>query len=86
MLAQPEVGDVYRQEFLAGHAEDYAEVIAVNVSASVPAGTFHHCIQTRERSTIDPTIDEVKTYCPHVGVVLEVSGNIREELIAFSGL
>lgn len=85
MLGAPTVGTVYRQEFLAGEAEDLAEVVAVDVSVTVAAGSFTGCIRTRGLSAIQP-IEEFKTYCPGVGVVLEEEGSERVELLEYSGL
>ena len=86
MLADPRVGDAYRQEFRKGHAEDFAIVVGFNKSVAVPAGSFHGCMQTRDKSTLDLTLEELKTYCPGVGLVLTEEGDVREELIKYSGL
>ena len=40
MKAHPMVGDYYRQEFDLGNAEDFAEVISLNATASTPYGSF----------------------------------------------
>jgi hypothetical protein len=84
MLAYPQVGDTYRQEWYPGHAEDAAEVVSLSEEVTVPYGTFTNCLQTREFSTIDPELNEYKYYCTAVGAVtLEVvidSGE-RVELI-----
>lgn len=86
MLARPKIGDQYRQEYLAGEAEDYAVVVALRKTVTVPAGTFKNCLQTRDKSTLDVTLDELKTYCPGVGLVLIEEGDSREELVSYSGL
>ena len=84
MLADPQVGDTYRQEWYPGHAEDAAEVVSLSEEVTVPYGTFTNCLQTREFSTLDPELNEYKYYCTAVGAVtLEVvidSGE-RVELI-----
>jgi hypothetical protein len=84
MLASPQVGDTYRQEWYPGHAEDAAEVVSLNEEVTVPHGAFTNCLQTREFSTLDPELNEYKYYCTAVGAVtLEVvidSGE-RVELI-----
>jgi hypothetical protein len=69
MLADPQVGDTYRQEWYPGVAEDAAEVISLNEEVTVPYGTFTNCLQTREFSTLDPELNEYKFYCPDVGGV-----------------
>jgi hypothetical protein len=86
MLGSPKVGDVYRQEFLAGEAEDFAEVVSVDETVTVPAGTFEGCLKTRDQSTLDPELDELKYYCPGVGNVLVEEGDVRVELLEYSGL
>jgi hypothetical protein len=86
MLAHPKVGDVYRQEYSKGVAEDYASVVAVGVHVKVPVGSFHGCVKTRDRSALEPTADELKYYCPHIGLVREDENGDRVELIEVSGL
>lgn len=86
MLADPQVGDAYRQEYLEGEAEDVAEVVQLDVTVTVAAGMFTGCIKTREVSVIDRSYEEFKTYCPGIGVVLEEADDERVELIAYSGL
>lgn len=86
MLRDPRPGCRYRQEYLAGEAEDYARVVARNQTVTVPAGTFTGCIKTRDRSVIDPTLDELKYYCPGIGLTLVEEGDLREELMEYSGL
>jgi hypothetical protein len=86
MLGVPKAGAAYRQEYYAGEAEDFAEVISVNETVDVAAGRFTGCLKTRDRSVLDPEIDEFKYYCPAVGNVLVEEGNVRVELVTFSGL
>ena len=86
MLADPQVGDAYRQEYYAGEAEDVAEIVALDETVSVAAGMFTACIKTREVSAIDRSYEEFKTYCPGIGVVLEEDGDERVELISYTGL
>jgi len=86
MLADPQVGDAYRQEYLVGEAEDVAEVVELDVTVMVAAGMFTGCIKTREVSVIDRSYEEFKTYCPGVGVVLEEADDERVELISYTGL
>jgi len=83
MLSDPALWDEYRQEFLAGEAEDYAEVVSLDESVSVPAGEFTGCLETRDRSVLDPELDERKFYCAGVGNVLILEGDVRVELIDY---
>ena len=88
MMAEPKVGESYRQEFLKGEAEDLAEVLSVNESVTVPAGSFTGCLKTRDLSTVDRTAEELKYYCPGVGLVLEtdIDGEERAELVEYEGV
>ena len=73
MEANPKVSDSYKQEYYKGHAEDMADVISLKEKVTVPYGTFTDCIQTRDWSKIDATLNEYKYYCKDVsGVALEV--------------
>jgi hypothetical protein len=63
MEAHPAVGDVYRQEFALGTAEDLAEVVSLNKSVTVPAGSFTHCLETQETTPLEPDALENKFYC-----------------------
>ena len=70
MKAHPAVGDFYRQEFDLGNAEDVAEVLSLSESVTVPAGSFDHCLETKETEAIDPTALENKFYAAGIGNVL----------------
>ena len=71
MLVQPQVGDVYRNEFYAGEAEDLAKVIELGGTIDVPAGSFMQTIVTEDWTPLEPDQLEHKTYAPGVGVVAE---------------
>ena len=87
MRADPAVDGVqYRQEYLVGEAEDYAEVIETGVALEVPAGAYTACVMTREMSAVDLTMFEQKTYCQDVGLALVENKGVSEELSSFAGL
>ena len=69
MEAHPQVGDAYRQEFSRGVAQDRAQVLSLNESATVPYGSFQNCLKTKEFSDLEPGIVENKVYCLNVGQV-----------------
>lgn len=71
MKAVPQVGDSWRQEFLKGEAEDWGEIIALDESITVPAGSYQGCVRTRDWTPLEAGIEENKIYCPGAGVVLE---------------
>jgi hypothetical protein len=71
MLAEPQVGDVYRQEYYLGRAEDVGKVIAIGGSVSVPHATYDSIIVTEDWSLLTAGGVEEKTYAPGVGFVRE---------------
>lgn len=73
----------YRQEFYRGNAEDWAKVVSLGQSVTVAAGSFTGCITTEDWNGLEPGARELKSYCPGIGLALEVvagSGE-REELV-----
>jgi hypothetical protein len=88
MPAQPQVGDRYRQEYYAGHAEDMGEVLSVSASATVPTGSYTGVVQTKDTTPLEPELQENKYYARGVGPVLTVdlhAGGVRDELVSFTG-
>jgi hypothetical protein len=84
MLAEPTVGDAYRQEFYEDEAEDLGEVVETGASETVPAGAFDDIVVVREWNPLEPDVVEDKYHAPGVGVVLESvveGGDGRVELI-----
>lgn len=71
MEAHPAIGDFYRQEFDLDNAEDFADVVGLNASVTVPYGTFTNCLYTRETTPLEPDLHEHKYYAAGVGDVLE---------------
>jgi len=87
VLASPEVGDAYRQEFALGEAEDVAEVISTTGTASVPfTSCVGDCVVTRDFTPLEPGALENKYYAAGVGPILEVDPETGErlELIDFT--
>jgi hypothetical protein len=84
-LGTPHVGDSYRQEYLAGEAEDEGEVVSLDASITVPFGTFTGCMETRDFTALEPDVEEHKLYCPGVGVVeahVTKGGTETEQLVS----
>jgi hypothetical protein len=71
MRAHPKVGLTTPQESAPGVAEDRARVVDKNVTVTVPAGTFRHCIRSAEFTPLEPELLENKWYCPGVGITRE---------------
>jgi hypothetical protein len=85
--ASPKQGMTYREEYYAGHAEDGAEVLGVNSQVQVPFGRFQNAMLTRNFSTIEPTVEEMKLYAKGVGPVMELlisAGSGRTELLSYT--
>lgn len=85
MKGTPKLGDVYRQEYLAGEAEDQAEVLSLSESVTVPAGSFTGCVMTRDFTALETSHEEHKFYCPNIGQVraeLSKGGTEHEDLVA----
>jgi hypothetical protein len=86
MLADPTLGDTYREEYLAGEAEDRADVVRLEERAQVPAASFRHTAVTRNWTPLHPRVVEYKWFEPGVGLVLAVGvsgGADREELLRY---
>jgi hypothetical protein len=86
MPAHPRPGMQYRQEYLAGEAEDSARVLSVDDQAEVPFGHFKHVLLTKEWNPLEPKVLEYKLYARGVGPVLALTvsgGGDREELVSF---
>jgi hypothetical protein len=84
MEADPQVGDVYQQEYYEGEAEDMAEVLSLEASVSVEYGSFDNCLQTKEWTPLEPGVEEHKYYASGVGILKEeavVGGDEVLELV-----
>ncbi|MEJ7596468.1 MAG: hypothetical protein WKG01_01055 [Kofleriaceae bacterium] len=83
MLANPTVGQIYHQEYSRGIAEDAAEVIAVGAPVTLADGTQYAALQTRDFSTLEPTLQEYKYYASGIGTIKlsQVDGSDVGELL-----
>src|SRR5262249_11936787 len=73
MLANPQVGDRYYQEFALNVAEDQATVVSRNESVCLTSGAcYDNVLKTKETSRLDPGAIEYKFYAPTVGFILGV--------------
>ena len=70
MLAAPTPGKAYRQEYYRGEAEDLAEVVRLDATARVRAGSYDHVLVTKEWTPLEPKNLEEKYYAKGVGNVL----------------
>jgi hypothetical protein len=89
MLANPDPGLSYRQEYYKGEAEDKAAVITIGEErVQVPLGYFDKAVlMTRDLVPTEPKVQELKFYAPNVGPLLSVhtdGDGSRAELISYS--
>jgi hypothetical protein len=87
MLANPTVGDSYRQEYYKGHAEDVAEVVKVGETKKIDIGEYTAVVVTEDWNPLDPEIIENKYFAPGVGLIFaeHTAGPAEsEELVEFS--
>lgn len=95
MKGTPRVGDVYRQEFALGDAEDGAEVLSTTYRYGVGGGLDRRvpqglaqllcngdCLVTREFNLNEPGAEALKYYSPGIGVFLEVEGKEVVRLVS----
>jgi hypothetical protein len=88
MLADPMVGDTYRQEFLEDVAEDMAKVLRLNAEVSIEMGDFEDCLKTKEWSPLEKGAVENKYYAMGTGLVLVEElkeKTVRQELVDIQG-
>jgi hypothetical protein len=85
MMASPVVGEIYRQEWAPGDAEDAAEVLSTTygygedeeLDEFVPQELAEllcngDCVVTRDFNPLEPDAEERKYYAPGIGPFLEV--------------
>jgi hypothetical protein len=69
----PKVGQVARQEFSKGQAEDRFKVLDLNARVSVPFVSSQHALRTREWTPLEPGVVDNKYYVRGVGTVREIA-------------
>ncbi len=74
MPAHPAPGAPYRQEYLAGHAEDMGQVVHLGDAVKVPFGALPNCLRTKEWSMLEAGTD-YKWYAKGLGLVRAVSAS-----------
>ena len=86
LWAAPEVGQVYRQEYLLGEAEDVGEVLSLTETVVSNEIEYTDCLQTLDFTPLEPDSFEFKFYKAGVGLVLEENPDTGEvlELLAIN--
>jgi hypothetical protein len=81
MQADPASGQIYRQEYSKGVAEDKARVISLKGSVKVPYGTFDHVLVTEEFTPLERGVVERQYYVAGVGDIVEATVKGQPERI-----
>jgi hypothetical protein len=68
MPAQPKVGEKYYQEVAPKVAMDRAEIVSMEETVKTPAGTFEHCLHTKETTPLEGDVSH-KWYAPGIGLI-----------------
>src|SRR5262244_3263684 len=71
MKANPQIPNAYRQEFLAGQAEDTAWIVNRGGSTKVPYGPLKKVLSTLEATRLEPGAYDLKVYAPGIGIARE---------------
>src|SRR2546423_1751800 len=88
MEANPQIPDAYRQEFLAGQAEDTAWIVDRGGSIKVAYGPLKNVLTTLEATHLEPGAYDLKVYAPGIGIAREqaLSGTPEfAELVSVTG-
>ena len=80
MPAEFTVGFRYREEYYFNEAEDEAEITGINLSQTIPFGTFSDCLRTKNWTELEPDVVEEKYYASGVGLIREVNTADAEEI------
>jgi hypothetical protein len=73
MQADPELGRRFRQEWLAGEAEDVYRAVDLCASVTVPDGPHSCALRTEERTALEPGTLDAKYYARGIGTVKELA-------------
>ena len=87
MPADSKVGEVYRQEYYKGEAEDMASTVGYSGVAKVPYGSYNDLLEVKEWTPLEPNVEEHKYYARGVGLVRSVStkgGTEQQELVTIT--
>ncbi len=72
MPRDPQVSTTgYRQEYLAGEAEDMGQIIELGRAFAVPAGSYEEVVRTRDWTPLEPDVVEEKAFAPEIGWIHE---------------
>lgn len=85
MPAHPHLGQVARQEYAKGQAEDQFKILQFAARVHVGGATSRHALLTEETTALEPGVVDHKLYVRGIGTALEATikgGNERLALIS----
>ena len=85
MKAEQRVGDSYKQEFYAGHAEDIRDTVATGETVTTKSGTYTDCVKVYDWTPLEKNAREHKYHCPQVGALAlteDLETGSRSELVS----
>ena len=89
MPADPQVGQVFKQEDARNVAEDCTKIVDLHASVKTPFVSSDDALKTEEFSLLEPGVLDNKYYVPGIGLVREqtiVGGSDFLELTSATGL
>jgi hypothetical protein len=85
MPAQPQVGQVFKQEDAKNVAEDCFKIVDLNASVKTPFVSSNDALKTEEFSLIEPGLLDNKHYVRNIGLVRDQGGSDFLELVSVTG-
>src|SRR5262245_51435727 len=76
--AKPVVGQAFYQEVAPEVAMDRVEVVSVDETVKIPAGTYQHCVHLRETTPLERDVSH-KYYAPGVGMIQDDEFELAEK-------
>jgi hypothetical protein len=84
MPAQPKVGQVFRQEYYKGHAEDHFRILDLRAKVKTPHVSSQRALLTREWTPLDPGVVDRKYYVRGIGMVRDEAADGSEHSVLVS--
>jgi len=69
MLAEPDNGLAYQQEYYEDEAEDMARIVKTDVPVDIEMGSYEGCVKIKEWTPLESGHVEHKFYCPPIGLM-----------------
>jgi hypothetical protein len=85
MLARPQPGKSYRQEYYFNHAEGQARVEEVGLTMQTVVGSANNVIKIKEWDELEDDSEEFKYYAPGIGLI-KVVHEAEDEEIQLKGI